>query len=368
METGIQEALQTAVSFYARNKAGRGFVKSLLPYVHKSAKLRAQHESHGLHVPPYLIASIATQCNLHCAGCYARANDAVQDAEVTVTTAVSDLNANACAKKEMHAADWTRIFQEAGELGVSFVLLAGGEPLLRRDVLEEAAKQEHMIFPIFTNGTLFNDEYLSFFHTHRNLIPVLSIEGDSAATDVRRGDGVSEKILCAMQKMRQLKMLYGVSITVTTANMDDVTQHSFIAELQQQLCGLIFFVEYVPAEQGTEHLMLSVDDCLKLATRVDALRRQCKSVILVSFPGDEAMMGGCLAAGRGFFHINPFGGAEPCPFSPFSKYNLQEHSMAEVLQSSFFEQLRSIGTGEEHQGGCTLFMHQEEVAALLSHS
>lgn len=81
--------------------------------------------------------------------------------------------------------------------------------------------------------------------------------------------------------------------------------------------------------------------------------------------GDEQFMGGCLAAGRGFFHISPGGAAEPCPFSPFSKLNVRETSLREVLQSPFFQQVREIeARAQEHHGGCTLFLHEAEVKEL----
>jgi MoaA/NifB/PqqE/SkfB family radical SAM enzyme len=87
---------------------------------------------------------------------------------------------------------------------------------------------------------------------------------------------------------------------------------------------------------------------------------------LLSFPGDEEEMGGCLAAGRGFFHINPFGKAEACPFSPYSDCNLKSYTLLEALQSSFFKKLKQEGlTGGDHVGGCALFEQEEKVKELL---
>lgn len=68
-------------------------------------------------------------------------------------------------------------------------------------------------------------------------------------------------------------------------------------------------------------------------------------------------------AGRGFFHINAAGGAEPCPFSPYSEMNLSEQSLLTILQSPFFEKVREISGAEalNHKGGCTLFQYENEV-------
>lgn len=88
---------------------------------------------------------------------------------------------------------------------------------------------------------------------------------------------------------------------------------------------------------------------------------------MLSFPGDEQEMGGCLAAGRGFFHINATGGAEPCPFSPYSHMNLKEQSIISVLESPFFEKVREISAAEalNHKGGCTLFQFEDEVKGIV---
>ena len=352
MEQGISEAVGTAARFYLGSSAGRRFIGALLPAFAGSARIRARYEEEGIHVPPYLIASIASACNLRCAGCYARAGG-------VCTTNASD--------SDMDGEQWTRIFGEASQLGVSLILLAGGEPLLRRDVIEAASGFENIVFPIFTNGTMIDDAYLQMFDKCRNLVPVLSIEGSGEETNKRRGKGVWEQIEAVAVRLKERKMLFGVSITVTTHNLHAVTDKSFLKDLRRDGCGLVFFVEYVPAEQGTEELVLSEAQCADLNERVIELRRQYKNMIVVSFPGDEAEMGGCLAAGRGFFHINSAGGAEPCPFSPFSKYNLKDTSMLEVLQSDYFKRLRALEMSvEEHKGGCTLFDLKDEVEKLVS--
>ncbi|MGX8701165.1 radical SAM protein [Caproiciproducens sp.] len=353
MDNGIKNISDTAGRFYLGNRRGQAFMLHTASALRKSGKVRKQYEESGTHIPPFLIASIAADCNLRCAGCYARANGGC-GGEV---------------REQLSDEDWRRIFQEASDIGVSFILTAGGEPLLRREIIEAAAEFDNIIFPIFTNGTMINEEYLNLFDRHRNLIPVLSVEGNEERTDARRGRGVSEKIGNAAEALRNQGILYGTSITVTSENKEEVTESSFISHLRENGCGLIFFVEYVPAEENTEHLILNDREIKELQAGIDALRndKENKGMIMLSFPGDEEAMGGCLAAGRGFFHINAAGGAEPCPFSPYSEMNLKEQSLLTVLQSSFFEKVRKISAAEalNHKGGCTLFQHVDEVQRAL---
>lgn len=78
--------------------------------------------------------------------------------------------------------EWLSIFKETDQIGVSYILLAGGEPLLRWDIIEAAGKMQNIIFPIFTNRTYTDEKYLKPFDKCRNLIPVMSIEGGREET------------------------------------------------------------------------------------------------------------------------------------------------------------------------------------------
>jgi len=351
MNNGIKNIYNTAGRFYLGNLKGQSFMLHTTSALRKSAKKRAQYEKEGTHIPPFLIASIATECNLRCSGCYARANGSCGDTN----------------QDQLNAGDWNSIFNEASDIGVSFILIAGGEPLLRRDIIESTTKFKDIIFPIFTNGTMVDDYYTNLFDMHRNLIPILSIEGDAEETDTRRGTGVSKKVEQAINNLKDKGILFGVSITVTSENQDSVTAPDFVNSLQEKGCGLIFYVEYVPVENDTDSLVLDKNQLSILAEQVDGLRKKNTVMIILSFPGDEEAMGGCLAAGRGFFHINASGGAEPCPFSPYSEMNLKEQSLVSVLQSSFFEKVRTISASEaiNHKGGCTLFQYEKEVMQAL---
>jgi MoaA/NifB/PqqE/SkfB family radical SAM enzyme len=318
----------------------------------RASKKRLRAEEKGIHIPPFLIASISSQCNLFCSGCYARANRSISEAS--------------CAA-QLGDAEWARIFREAEELGITFVLLAGGEPLMRRGVLEAAAKCRDIVFPVFTNGTMLNDDYIALFHKHRNLVPILSLEGDQALTDARRGEGVYEKLVSAMAEMKPKGILFGASITVTKENLERVTDEAYIRTLHAFGCKVVIFVEYVPVSDAAGETVPDQKDRVLLLARQDALRTRFDDMLLVAFPGDEEEFGGCLAAGRGFFHINPAGGAEPCPFSPHSDTSLKTCSLRDALDSPLFKKLNLGGfLAGEHLGGCVLFSREAEIRELLN--
>ncbi|MCL1873749.1 MAG: radical SAM protein [Clostridiales bacterium] len=342
---GIEQLVKDALRVTLRNPKQSGFFLRFAAASQKAAKRRHDFEEAGEHIPSFLIASITDNCNLDCAGCYARANN---------TSAV-----------ELPVSTWERIFAEAEELGISVILLAGGEPLLRRDVLEAAARRPKILFPVVTNGTLLDDPALYLFDTCRNLVPVVSIEGDAAITDSRRGQGIYIQAREAMARLRERGLLFGASITVTAANLDTVTDGLFMDKLERSGCKVALFVEYVPVDKAV--LPLDNKGQATLAVRVNDLRARQRGMIIISFPGDEAESGGCLAAGRGFFHINASGGAEPCPFSPYSDLNLKDTSLREALKSPLFTRLREEGILDaKHTGGCVLFEQKEIVAKLAT--
>ena len=320
----------------------------------KSEKRRKKvKEQEGVDVPPFLICSIATICNLHCKGCYARANGIAADsAEEQKTTLSPD--------------QWKVIFEESASLGINFALLAGGEPMMRKDILEAVAEVKDMIFPIFTNGTLIGPSYVDFLKKHLNMIPVISIEGMEHSTDERRGKGMYRRAMQSVEMLHEEDLFFGTSITVTTENFDLVTSDEFVDNLRDLGCKLIIYVEYVPTEAGTEYLAFGEADLARMEAVQVHQRERYEDVIIISFPGDEQHMGGCLAAGRGFFHIGPDGAAEPCPFSPFSDSSVIELGVKRALASPLFRKLRDVRlVGGEHSGGCALYEHREEVEAML---
>jgi len=350
LNDGVELIVKDALAASLKNPKETAFLLSFALAGKRAEKTRAKHAAAGRHIPSFLIASITNRCNLHCAGCYARANSICDDAETSAL---------------LTDADWCRIFEEAADMGVSFCLLAGGEPMMRRGVLECAAKQRDILFPVFTNGTLLSDNMLELIDQNRNLVPIVSIEGDEQQTDARRGAGTYTKLTANMDRMREKGILFGASVTLTTENIKTVTSDAFLTQLRAFGAKVAFFVDYVPADAGTEALAPGGTEREHLASRLDELRAKQDGMIYVSFPGDEQFSDGCLAAGRGFFHINPTGGAEPCPFSPVSDTNLKHTSLLAALDSPLFTRLRSSELLRgHHSGACALFGKDEELSTM----
>ena len=355
MSGSIRRIMAKAYKNVLTNPREAKFAYRMQRLFEKSEKRRRLvKEQEGLEVPPFLISSISTTCNLACKGCYARKNGIAADKQEA-------------QKQTLTPLQWRTIFDEAAAMGINFSLLAGGEPLMRKDLLEEIAEVKDMIFPVFTNGTLIGPAYLKFFDEHLNLVPIISLEGMEQETDQRRGSGVYRRAKESMAMLAERKLFFGASITVTTENFAFVTSQEFLDQLSQFGCKIVFYIEYVPLEEGTEHLAFGDADTLLMEQTLEQRRTDYEDIIFLSFPGDEKALGGCLASGRGFFHIGPDGRAEPCPFSPFSDSNVSEMGLRRALQSPLFQKIRAAkALGWEHSGGCTLYEHRKEIEKLVT--
>ena len=186
-------------------------------------------------------------------------------------------------------------------------------------------------------------------------------------TDSRRGEGVYNQLLDSMDMMKRNNIIFGASLTFTKGNLNNLLSREYINQLRDFGCKVIFFIEYVPINEDTIDLAPGDEERDLLLENLEDLRNEYDGMLFLSFPGDEKTSGGCLAAGRGFFHINSHGGAEPCPASPYSDMNVRDSSLLEALNSNLFKSLRDGGILlDDHEGGCVLFEHKEEVERILN--
>lgn len=343
----ISSLLKDAMRVVAKNPAMTCFLIQTAANQKKAEKLRSDCEKEGLTVPPYMIVSITNTCNLNCAGCYSRAQHRREGEEMSLPKLRS-------------------IISEARDLGVSFSFLAGGEPLMRPDILDIAGDFPEVIFPLFTNGLLISDQIIEKLRSIKNVVPVISIEGLKSDTDLRRGDGVHERLHGVLSKLKSRGVFYGLSFTVTSANFKTLTDEHFIDSLMESGCSLFFFVEYIPVRENTDELVISDEQRNELSSILEGFRKKLPG-LFISFPGDEEQFGGCLSAGRGFIHISAEGDLEPCPFAPYSDTNLRDTTLKEALRSRLLGKIRENSDElKETHGGCALWEKRDWVKSLMN--
>ena len=104
-----------------------------------------------------MIVSITTRCNLACAGCYMK-HQRVHNAP------------------EMSPDLLRSIVAEAADLGVSIIVIAGGEPLIRKDeILSLARSFPRILFPLFTNGLMIDADIAQEIAAHKNIVPLIKL-------------------------------------------------------------------------------------------------------------------------------------------------------------------------------------------------
>jgi len=338
----FKDALETVL----RHPSQAAFFLRTLKWQREAAKVRSKWESVGIHVPPILILSVTNRCNLICKGCY---NESLRQSSGT----------------EMSDERLRTVVSEAKELGVSFIVLGGGEPLTRSSILSITREHPEMMFLIFTNGLLLNDVVLEKMREKRNVVPLVSLEGFQVCTDARRGAGVYDGVLRSIRKLKEKGLFWGTSLTITRSNFDEVVGASFIKQLADAGCKLFMLVEYTPVKEGTEDWVITQAQRSELIRRRDSFRREYH-VLFVALPWDEEELGGCLSAGRGFVHISAEGNVEPCPFVPYSDTNLRDVSLKEALQSRMLRVIRESHGQLRETHGCALWEKRDWVRFLAT--
>lgn len=313
----------------------------------KRERVRKKYrKEEDLIVPPMLIISVTNDCNLKCRGCYANGQCRSKNEEISIERI-------------------DQIVSEGEDLGVSLVLLAGGEPLMKEGLLEMVESHEDTIFVMFTNGTMFSDEVVKKIASIKNLIPIMSLEGDEIRTDYRRGEGVYKKVMTSMIALNSNASLFGTSITVTKQNYLEVTSDEYIKSLKDKGVDMVFWIEYVP-EGGDEDRCITDKQKNVFFKKARKLEKK-HGILAVPMVGYQDYFGGCLAAGRGFVHISSTGTVEPCPFSPWSDINVKGASLRQALESKFINNVRKnhhLLKGEN--GGCALSQNPEWALGLLN--
>lgn len=314
--------------------------------LNKQEKIRAELlKSDDVTVPPILIISVTNDCNLSCDGCYACAQNRIKEDEMTIH-------------------DIDNIVKEGIDLGVSIIMIAGGEPLVKTNILDIPKKYCDTLFVMFSNGLLIDQSIIKQLKDIKNLIPVFSLEGNEKATDQRRGKGVYKNVMSVMQKLDDNKIIFGSSITLTNKNYDLVINDSYLSNLEKMGCRALFLIEYVPCN-GDKDLCLTDRQKDDLLLQIKTMSK-AYSMLAIPLPGDEEYFGGCLAAGRGFLHISSTGNVEACPFAPISDVNLKETSLKVALKSNMLKKIRdNHHLLEESQGGCALYENKNWIKELI---
>ena len=274
----------------------------------KEVKFRAQF---GFDPPGFMVISPAKRCNLRCRGCYAN---------------------SASEKDQLDYNIFTRVIGEMRDLwGARFVTISGGEPLMYRwdgkGILDIYAEHPDSLFLMYTNGTLITDKVAQNLYNLGNITPAISVEGMQQVTEHRRGKGVFEKITRAMEILKKHRVLFGVSITATKYNAEEIVSDEFLDYYFEKLgAGYAWIFHYMPIGRDVDPDLIPTPDqrVMLWEKSWDVIKE--RKIMFVDFWNHGPVSDGCISAGRpgGYFYIDWQANVYPCVFFPYAAANMGE--------------------------------------------
>jgi MoaA/NifB/PqqE/SkfB family radical SAM enzyme len=273
-------------------------------------------KKYNCNVPWAILLDPTSACNLHCTGCWA---------------------AEYGNKLNLTYDDIDSIIEQGTAMGVYMYIYTGGEPTVRKnDLFKLCEKHSDCEFLCFTNATLIDEAFADEMLRVKNFIPAISLEGDEAATDGRRGKGTYQKVIRAIHLLHEKKLVYGISACYTSANWDSISSEAYYDSLIKMGCFFIWYFHYMPVgNDAAPTLLPTPEQRVALYDRIRSYR-STKPLFAMDFQNDAEYVGGCIAGGRRYLHINANGDVDPCVFIHYSDSNIHEKTLLEALTSPMF--------------------------------
>ena len=309
-------------------------------------------EKYDCNMPWILLFDPTSACNLHCTGCW---------------------SAEYGNRLNLSYEEMDKLVTEGEELGIHWYMMTGGEPMCRKaDILKLAAAHQSSVFHLFTNGTLIDEAFCKEVQKVGNMAFFISVEGFEETNDGRRGEGVYNKVMHAMDLMKEYGLLFGTSICYTSVNYKTVTSDAFLDSLIEHGVRFNWYFHYMPIGAGASvNLMLNQEQREYMIHRVREIRGYTggKPIFCIDFQNDGEYIDGCIAGGRQYAHINPNGDVEPCVFIHYSNANIHDKSLLECLQQPLFkEYYKGQPFNENHLRPCPMLENPELLGEMVKRS
>lgn len=312
-------------------------------FFHGTKTIRKKREEYQCNVPWLILMDPTSACNLHCTGCWA----AEYGNRLNLTFEEMD-----------------HLIAQGKELGIYFYMFTGGEPLVRKaDIIRLCEKHNDCAFLAYTNGTLVDEAFCGEMKRVGNLYLAISLEGSPEINDLRRGAGVYGKVMRALDLLKENGLIFGISICYTSRNLEIVTSDGFVDLMIEKGCRYALYFHYMPVgNDAAAELMPTVKQRIYIKQRVREIRNMTsgKGIFTMDFQNDGEFVGGCIAGGRNYFHVNANGDAEPCVFIHYSGANIRTHTLLEILRQPLFMAYRDNQPfNENHLRPCPMLENPE---------
>ncbi len=272
-------------------------------------------------VPRCLLLDPTSSCNLKCTGCWAAGYN----------------NHDNIPYEKLDD-----ILTQAENLKIGYCFLSGGEPLVRKaDLLKLCEKHQKISFSAFTNGLLIDEEFADNIARIGNFTVALSIEGFREKTDFRRGEGVYDKVIKAMDILKSRDIAFGFSTCYHSQNYKEIASDEFLDFMCEKGSWMGWLFTYIPVGNDADlSLVCSPEQRAYVQEKVASYNAR-HDIAIIDFWNSGHLAAGCVAASTGFVHINSRGDIEPCAFCHYSDSNIYDVSLVDALRAPFFKAFRN---------------------------
>ncbi len=312
-------------------------------------KQEKSREKYKCNVPWAILLDPTSACNLHCVGCWA---------------------AEYGHKLNLTYDEIDSIIKQGKELGTHVYIYTGGEPLVRKnDLVKICEAHPDCAFLCFTNSTLIDEDFVEDIARVGNFIPIISVEGSEETTDARRGKGTYKAVDHAMALLKKRGIAFGVSICYTSQNASAVCQESYYDWLIEKGAFFAWIFTYMPVGKDSPADLMPTPEQREMLYDFNHKMRKVKPLFTLDFQNDGEFVGGCVAGGRRYLHINANGDVEPCVFIHYSNANIREQSLLECLKSPIFMgYYRGQPFNDNHLRPCPMLENPECIERLVEES
>lgn len=303
--------------------------------------------------PMALVAEVTHRCPLQCLYCS---------------------NPLELTRQELDTAAWKRVFQEANQIGILQVLVSGGEPLLRPDIMEiiaEASRQE-LYTTLITSGIGLNQRRLQQLEEAGLGAVQLSVQSTDpeVAKFISGGDFLKKKLEVA-QLIKNSNFPLVINVVLHRQNLDHVDKLlEFAHELGAERIELANTQYYGWALKNRDVLLPSREALETAEAIVDQYRVRFSDMVIQWVVPDyysdypKPCMGGW---GSTHLIVSPDGKALPCPAAyvlPGLEFpNVEKQSLEQIWYGSELfgryrglewmqEPCRTCDKQQEDFGGC----------------
>ena len=288
--------------------------------VNGTKTVRANREKYHCNIPWVILLDPTSACNRKCKGCW---------------------SAESGHKQSLTFDELNSIVNQGVAMGTHFYMFTGGEPLLRKkDLIKLCELHPDCAFLSYTNADLVDEEFCEEMKRVGNISLAISIEGTKDSNDARRGEGSYDHVMKAMDLLKSKGCLFGISVCYTRANVDAVTSDEFVDLMISKGVRFAWYFNYMPVgSAAVEELIPTPEQRTHMYRWLRKMRnsKTGKPMFVIDFQNDAEYVGGCIAGGRNYFHINSAGDIEPCVFIHYSDSNIREQTLIEALKRPLFQ-------------------------------